>query len=172
MSERFETLAKKEGEKETVIQRSKKERKVWFLTRKKREYERERIERKQDTVSLLCRTIDTSDREIPQSYSREPRIYGGVKVSDEEKAALSLPPKYTTYEKINKQTAAVEIELMTAKYLWELNNEKENDIDATNQTKEVSDSSNRGCDLSRPSNEANARRNDSDRSSASTSSRD
>ena len=83
VSERFKTLAKKESEKETDTQRSNKERKVWFLTRKKREYERERIDRKQDTVSRLCKSIDTSDREIPSSYSTEPRIYGGVKVSED-----------------------------------------------------------------------------------------
>ena len=152
VSERFKTLAMEESEKETVTQRSNKERKVWFLTRKKREYERERIERKQDTVSKICKTVDTSDREIPSSYNREPRIYGGVKVSEEEIAALSLPPKYTTYEKINKQTAAVEIELMTAKYLWELNKEKEEDTD------EVSECMNRS--MSRPPSETNTRRND------------
>ena len=158
VAERFKLLALKEREKEVETQRSKKYNKVMYLARKKETYECRRIENKKDTVSKLCSTIDTSDREIPQDYNREPRIYGGVKVTEEEKAALTLPPKYTLYEKVNKQTAAVEIESMTAKYLWELNKEKENDYDEYGQMKEVSGSMN--GNTSRSMCEVNVRNND------------
>ena len=47
---------------------------------------------------------------------------------------------------------------MTAKYLWELNKEKEDDIDAYDQTKEVSECTNRN--MSRPPSETNTRWND------------
>ena len=49
-----------------------------------------------------------------------PRIYGGVEIDDNEKAALTLPPKFTTYERIDKQKCLVEIETMVSKYMWEL----------------------------------------------------
>ena len=76
-------------------------------------------------MNKLCDTVNTADREIPESYSRAPRIYGGAKVNAEEEAALTLPPKFTVYEKVNKQQCLIEIETMVSKYLWTIRKEEE-----------------------------------------------
>ena len=138
VSKRFRALCEKESEEEIKVQRKVKRKKVEFLARKKKESEEKRIEHKDDKVSNICKTIDTSDRTIPAHYSREPRVYGGAKVTKEEEAALTLPPKFTIYEKVNKEKALVEIESMTAKYLWQLSKEREEECENDVSKNEVS----------------------------------
>ena len=49
-----------------------------------------------------------------------PLIYGRVQLSEAEKAVLSLPHKFTTYEAIREEDIAVATEVMATKIKWEL----------------------------------------------------
>ena len=140
-------LVASESENELKRQRDVKKKKVKHLTEiKENEVNEVTHNKRRITVNNLYKTVNTADREIPESYSREPRIYGGAKINNDEKATLQLPPKFTVYEKINKQKCNVEIECMVSKYLWSLRKEDESNdenetSECTNATiKEVSDS--------------------------------
>ncbi len=71
-------------------------------------------------INKILDSVVTSSQTLPPEFSSEPRIYGNVDVSEEEKAALRLPPKFTIYDKIDKQECMVEIETMVSKYMWEM----------------------------------------------------
>ena len=73
-----------------------------------------------DNIEKVFECVVTGDRQLPPAFSSEPRVYGGVSVTDEEKKALNLPPKFTIYEKIDKEKCFVEIETMVSKYMWEM----------------------------------------------------
>ena len=60
-------------------------------------------------IDSLCASVMTHDRELPQNFSSTPRLYGGVSVNENEKAALSLPPKFTKFENVDKKKCLVEI---------------------------------------------------------------
>ena len=53
-----------------------------------------------------------------------------------EEAALTLPPKFTVYEKVNKQQCLIEIETMVSKYLWTIRKEGEDEKDNELETNE------------------------------------
>ena len=55
--------------------------------------EREKVAYRKSEITNMCNSVIIHDREIPPSYSLVPRIYGGVEIDDNEKAALTLPPK-------------------------------------------------------------------------------
>ena len=55
-------------------------------------------------------------------------------------AALRLPPKFTVYEKVNKERCPIEIESMVTKYRWEMMKEAEkgnNTVSTNNINREV-----------------------------------
>ena len=70
-------------------------------------------------IDKILESVVTSDQTLPPDFSSEPRVYGNVHISEEEKSALRLPPKYTLYDKINTHKCMVEIETMVSKYMWE-----------------------------------------------------
>ena len=139
----FKKLTTSESEREVNKQRRMKHNKVKFLKEKKKEDRREgkKNKRTRETriVNDCCRSINTSDRPLPPEFNREPRVYGDARVSEEELSALRLPPKFTTYEKVNKQQCFVEIETMMSKYLWELRKEHDCDTNENKTDHEVSD---------------------------------
>ena len=55
----------------------------------------------------------------------EPRCYGACEVSGNEKQALSLPPKFALYTKVDSVSVEAEIEKGLAKYRWEKMEKKE-----------------------------------------------
>ena len=127
ITERFKRVTLDESEKELNKQRDIKRKKIEYLIHREREeIDRRILEReKDDDVDLndLCKSINTANRPIPADYSREPRIYGGAVINEKEKTTLKLPPKFTMYEKVNKQQCLVEIETAVSKYLWTLRKE-------------------------------------------------
>lgn len=51
-------------------------------------------------------------------YDNSPRIYGGVEVTEDEKAALLLPPKFAIYEEINITECRIRVEESLNKLRW------------------------------------------------------
>ena len=147
----FKRLTNKENENELTKMRMIKKKKVDFLIAKEKEARQKEREEKHMSVRCakvhdLCKSVSTADREIPESFNREPRVYGGASISEEEKTTLRLPPKYTIYEKVNKQRCNVEIESMVSKYLWQLrkdedeneNEEEASEISCSNEERSIS----------------------------------
>ena len=60
--------------------------------------------------------IIVGDHELDECFASEPRCYGACEVSDNEKQALSLPPKFVLYTKIDSVSVEAEIEKGLAKY--------------------------------------------------------
>ena len=54
--------------------------------------------------------IIVGDQELDERFTSEPRCYGACEVSDNEKQALSLPPKFVLYIKIDSVSVEAEIE--------------------------------------------------------------
>ena len=69
--------------------------------------------------------IIVGDQELDERFTSEPRCYGACEVSDNEKQALSLPPKFALYTKIDSVSVEAEIEKGLAKYRWEQMEKKE-----------------------------------------------
>ena len=62
--------------------------------------------------------ITTGDGDLPQEFSSEPRIYGNVTVSMEERAALTLSPKFGLYENISSTRSNIQVEEAINKLRW------------------------------------------------------
>ena len=72
-------------------------------------------------------------------------------------AALRLPPKYTVYEKINKERCQIEIESMVTKYRWEMMEDKEKDNNMVR-----TDNGNVGIDLDLNGEESTNKQNETE----------
>ena len=66
------------------------------------------------------RGIVVGDRQIPDSFSTEPRCYGGVQLSADEQALLSLPLKYAVFSKIDTTDCKAQVEKGFAKMRWSI----------------------------------------------------
>ena len=84
----------------------KRKRKVRFLEKK---YGRSR-----DTPDQL-KGITIADREIPATFTSEPKCYGGCSIDEKERKILSLPPKFVIYNGVNTTQCEAEIEKGLAK---------------------------------------------------------
>ena len=87
-----------------------------------------------NSTDRLCKSVKTYDRKIPESFSNTPEIYGGANIDKNESSILSLPPKYTIFEKIHKEKCMVEIETMATKYRWEIMKTKNENFINTSTT--------------------------------------
>ena len=74
----------------------------------------------QQTVPQSVRGITVGDQQIPDSFSTAPRCYGDVSLNQKELAALSLPPKFAVYSKIDEARCEAEVEKGLAKLRWSL----------------------------------------------------
>ena len=57
------------------------------------------------------------DQELDGRFTSVPRCYGACEVSGNEKEALSLPPKFALYTKIDSVSVEAEIEKGLARYI-------------------------------------------------------
>ena len=69
--------------------------------------------------------IIAGGQELGGRFTSEPRCYGACEVSRNEKQALSLPPKFALYTKVDSVSVEAEIEKGLAKYRWEQTEKKE-----------------------------------------------
>ena len=77
--------------------------------------------------------IIIKDQSIPENFSTEPRIYGGVSITETRKE-LSLPPKYAMYDQVDPVKCQAEIEKALTKLRWErISNQKPGETAHTNE---------------------------------------
>ena len=62
--------------------------------------------------------VIVEDQKIPESFSSEPRCYGNVEISAEERKVLSLPPKFAVFNRIDTLRCEGEVEKGLAKLRW------------------------------------------------------
>ena len=109
---RINKSIKKIAKRERTIQKynlkREKRKKVDFL-RRRRENETKSRDQCRSNRDYLCSIVITHDQEIPLTFDNAPRIYGGAEFNEKEMKALRLPPKYTVYEKVNKERCQIEI---------------------------------------------------------------
>ena len=147
-----ELLAKDEIKYMTEVYIKEKKRKIDFLkdrqlqhngnnsvNRAKNSQTQTNIDQSSDrhNIEKILDNVVTSDRPLPPTFSSEPRVYGGISISEEEKAALTLPPKYTLYENVDRKNCLVEIETMVSKYMWELRKRADNENDENGRNKSL-----------------------------------
>ena len=100
--------------------KKKKNKKKNFLHQK--ELERRENRNREATLELEeeIEGIIMTDQEIPDSfYTRsKPTCHGNVKLTTAEEKVLELPPKFTTYEKINVEECEAQVEKGLAKLRW------------------------------------------------------
>ena len=92
--------------------------------KKKVAFSTEKYSKKRVTPDVV-EGIIVGDQELDECFTSEPRCYGACEVSDNEKQALSLPPKFALYTKIDSVSVEAEIEKGLAKYRWEQMEKKE-----------------------------------------------
>ena len=61
--------------------------------------------------------ITVADQQIPESFSSSHRCYGGTQLSSEEKV-LSLPPKFSVYQRVEITACEAQIEKGLTKFHW------------------------------------------------------
>ena len=59
-----------------------------------------------------------SEEAFPIEFDNEPRLYGGVDISDSEKTALKLPPKFGLLEDVNVTQCRIQLEEAINKLRW------------------------------------------------------
>ena len=69
-------------------------------------------------------------------FSKGPRIYGGVEVDTEERAALDLPPGFSLYEKLDENKMRIDVEECINKLRWNVlcGKVRNDDSDERNET--------------------------------------
>jgi hypothetical protein len=70
--------------------------------------------------------IKISDQEIPDTFTSEPRCYGGCTIDNNERSILTLPPKFAMYPKLDAAAIETQIEKSLAKYRWDQAKEEQN----------------------------------------------
>ena len=65
--------------------------------------------------------ITVCDQQCIEEFDTSPRTYGGIAITDEEKAVLTLPPKFSTFQKVDSVECSAQVEKSLAKLRWEIN---------------------------------------------------
>ncbi len=102
-------------------------RKMYKETRKQKvEWLSSKHDKRANDIPDEFNGITIKDQELGEEYKKECKIYGGLEVSEKEKAAASLTPKHTVYRNINIMEGEAEIEKGLTKYRWkDISKEKE-----------------------------------------------
>ena len=107
----FERILESERKLYKTYLRKKRRKKVKFLRNK---YRRERRIVPDEVDGIIIK-----DQPIPDDFTTEPRVYGGVNITEPEKELLSLPPKFAMYDKIEPKKCEAEVEKALTKLRWE-----------------------------------------------------
>ena len=73
--------------------------------------------------------VKVGDKLLNEEIKTKAIIYGNVKVSDDAKEVLKLPPKFATFKEIKIQDIETEVEKGMAKYRMHIRNEGESEPD-------------------------------------------
>ena len=128
----FKDILKREREKVWSIGKTKKNRKVNYLLRKK---ENKRTRNTNDETNEDVKGIKYRDEDMEkmsrerdgETYINKPRIYGGVQVDSKTTAFLSKDPGFMMYDRLDALNIEVEIEKGITKTRYELMNRGEED---------------------------------------------
>ncbi len=72
----------------------------------------------QKEVPGMVRGVTVGDQKVPVDFTCDPRLYGGVELTDSEEKMLNLAPKFAVYENVNVEECFGEIEKGLAKLRW------------------------------------------------------
>ena len=70
------------------------------------------------SVPRVVRDIMVADDALPEEFTSNPRIYGGVRLDEDETEALKLSPKHGLYRAIDVQRAKIDVEESLNKFRW------------------------------------------------------
>ena len=135
---RYSTILQAEVRREWEDRRGKCRDKIDHLERKwvraRREQLRPEPEREENHLEgILYRDVDLRRRAEEEGRDldqvRAPLIYGGIQPTNQEAAAMALPPKFATFGRISEEEMEVEAELMIAKVKWELRAREERAVE-------------------------------------------
>ena len=124
LMEEYKRLWRREITKIVEELKEQEEKKVRHLTQKYGEQRNRNVE-----IPNEIQGITVAEQNLGEDFSSSPRTYGGTILDDNERLALSLPTKFTTYEKVEKEQTEAEIEKALAKVRWEDNRKRNNDSD-------------------------------------------
>ena len=105
---------------------------VW--SREKDELQKQERKRVTKKVRFLCNKhkpksrvytvihgVDVTDKVLPsQEFDSSPQAYGGCTTNSEETSLLSLPPKFTVFEKVDTFEVETQVEKALAKLRWDI----------------------------------------------------
>ena len=126
---RYNVILQEEVEREWEEKRRKDKEKINHLERKWVRARREEMRGGAGRDENLLEGIIYRDADLKRKAEEEgrdvdepeaPLVYGGIHPTDQEVAALTLPPKFATFNKITEEEMEVEAEIMIAKLKWEL----------------------------------------------------
>ena len=102
VNRRFQRVWEDERKRYKTRLQKQKQKKIQFL---KYKYRRKTRSIPDEEDGIIIR-----DQDIPDNFSTEPRIYGGVDISEAERQLLSLPPKFAMYDEVNSRKCETEVE--------------------------------------------------------------
>ena len=73
------------------------------------------------------RGIIIKDQDLPETFTSEPRCYGGCVLDANETKIMLLPPKYAVFDKIDPMECEGQVEKGIAKLRWSIKNEEQNE---------------------------------------------
>ena len=106
---KYEELWSRESCKYKDVLCKRRKKKVDFLSRK---YNRK------TRLPYSINGAIVADQDVPENFTSEPRCYGAIEISNDEKAVLSLPPKFATYDRVDQLRCEGEVEKGLAKLRW------------------------------------------------------
>ena len=69
-------------------------------------------------VPEVVRSIRIADDDLPAEFESTPRIYGGVQIDEDERAALELSPKFGLFRQLNVEKGKIDVEESLNKLRW------------------------------------------------------
>merc|ERR1712208_39246 len=126
---RYNVILQEEVEREWEEKRRKDKEKINHLERKWVRARREEMRGGAGRDENLLEGIIYRDADLKRKAEEEgrdvnepeaPLVYGEIHPTDQEVAALTLPPKFATFNKITEEEMEVEAEIMIAKLKWEM----------------------------------------------------
>ena len=72
----------------------------------------------EETVPDVLRNVEVGDRDLPEEFASNPRMYGQVRLSEEEEEALRLSPKFGLFQKLDPTMCRIDVEEALNKLRW------------------------------------------------------
>ena len=69
-------------------------------------------------IPEVLRDVRIADDDLPEEFESSPRVYGGVQLDEDEKAALALSPKYGLYRALRVEQTKIDVEEALNKLRW------------------------------------------------------